>query len=179
MVHHPKVTIRGTKPPMWRRVAVLDNATLADVQSVIQAAFGWWDYHLHEFEIDGVRYGTADGEGWGEPPKKSMKHASPRSHRPAAASSTRTTLVTTGGTSSKSRRSSAPNPGCLTQPASAARLSARGLRWRVVRLPEPAEEAIERRPGVGVRAVHGRVQSVKTFRGGNGEGGTGALLSPT
>jgi hypothetical protein len=34
---------------------------------VLQAAFGWWDSHLHEFEIDGVRYGTDDGEGWGPP----------------------------------------------------------------------------------------------------------------
>lgn len=27
---------------------------------MIQAAFGWWNYHLHEFEIDGRRYGVPD-----------------------------------------------------------------------------------------------------------------------
>ncbi len=35
---------------------------------MLQAAFGWWGYHLHEFDIGGVRYGIDDGEGW-EPPE--------------------------------------------------------------------------------------------------------------
>lgn len=42
--------------------------TLARLHQVFQEVFGWWDYHLHEFEIGGVRYGTDDGEGWGDPP---------------------------------------------------------------------------------------------------------------
>jgi hypothetical protein len=33
------------------------DATLADLHVEIQAAFGWYGYHLHEFEIDDVRYG--------------------------------------------------------------------------------------------------------------------------
>jgi hypothetical protein len=40
---------------------------------VLQAALDWWDSHLHEFEIDGVRYGTDDGEGWGPPPKSERR----------------------------------------------------------------------------------------------------------
>lgn len=43
--------------------------TLARLHDVIQMAMGWDDYHLHEFEIGGVRYGIDDGEGWGPPPK--------------------------------------------------------------------------------------------------------------
>lgn len=43
--------------------------TLARLHDVIQMAMGWDDYHLHEFEIGGVRYGINDGEGWGPPPK--------------------------------------------------------------------------------------------------------------
>lgn len=68
-VHHLKVTIKGIKPPVWRRVLVGSTATLAELHDVIQAAFGWWGYHLHEFEIAGVRYGVADDEDWGEPPR--------------------------------------------------------------------------------------------------------------
>ncbi len=48
-----------------------DATTLLRLHQILQAAFGWWDCHLHEFEIDGVRYGTDDGEGWGGPPPKS------------------------------------------------------------------------------------------------------------
>jgi Plasmid pRiA4b ORF-3-like protein len=63
-----KVTLLGTKPPIWRRVVVAGSSTLDQVHEVIQAAFGWWNYHLHEFEIDGSRYGVPDpDEDWGEP----------------------------------------------------------------------------------------------------------------
>ena len=33
----------------------------------VQAAFNWWNYHLHEFRIGGLRYGDADTDGWGGP----------------------------------------------------------------------------------------------------------------
>lgn len=55
-----KVTLRGIKPPIWRRVLVDGSATLDEVHDVIQAAFGWWDYHLHEFRIGGRDYGVPE-----------------------------------------------------------------------------------------------------------------------
>ncbi len=55
-----KVTLREIKPPIWRRVLVDGSATLDEVHGVIQAAFGWWDYHLHEFRIGGDDYGVPD-----------------------------------------------------------------------------------------------------------------------
>lgn len=64
-----KATIVGIKPPVWRRLLVAESATLSDLHDALQGAFGWYDCHLHEFEIDGVRYGTDDGEGWGPPVK--------------------------------------------------------------------------------------------------------------
>ncbi len=67
-VYKLKATILDTKPPVWRRLVVRDDSTLAELHDVLQAAFGWWDYHLHEFEIGGVRYGVDDGEDW-SPPK--------------------------------------------------------------------------------------------------------------
>ncbi|MEX2553505.1 MAG: plasmid pRiA4b ORF-3 family protein [Actinomycetota bacterium] len=66
-IYQLKITLRDIKPPVWRRVQVLGSSSLAELHTVIQAAFGWWDYHLHEFEIGGMRYGIDDGEGW-EPP---------------------------------------------------------------------------------------------------------------
>jgi hypothetical protein len=72
-VFQQKATIVGTKPPVWRRVVVQESASLLDLHDVLQGAFGWYDCHLHEFEIDGVRYGTDDGEGWGPPPKSERR----------------------------------------------------------------------------------------------------------
>ncbi len=63
-----KVTLKGTKPAVWRRVLVDGASTLDHVHDVIQAAFGWWDYHLHDFEIDGTNYGVPDpDDDWGVP----------------------------------------------------------------------------------------------------------------
>lgn len=50
-----KVALRDIKPPIWRRILVPDG-TLLDLHHDIQAAFGWEDYHLHQFTIKGVRY---------------------------------------------------------------------------------------------------------------------------
>jgi hypothetical protein len=63
-----KVTLQNIKPPVWRRILVDASSTLDQVHEVIQAAFGWWNYHLHEFEIDGTRYGDPDpDDDWGPP----------------------------------------------------------------------------------------------------------------
>jgi hypothetical protein len=72
-VYQLKATIVGTKPPVWRRVLVEESASLLDLHHVLQGAFGWYDCHLHEFEIDNIRYGTDDGEGWGPPPKSERR----------------------------------------------------------------------------------------------------------
>lgn len=55
-----KVTLLNTKPPIWRRILVDGSITLAELHEVIQAAFGWWNCHLHEFEIGRARYGIPD-----------------------------------------------------------------------------------------------------------------------
>lgn len=65
-----KITLHDTRPPIWRRVLVDGSATLDQVHEIIQAAFGWWNYHLHEFEVGRTRYGVPDpDEDWGEPPR--------------------------------------------------------------------------------------------------------------
>jgi Plasmid pRiA4b ORF-3-like protein len=57
-----KITLRGLRPPVWRRVRVPGDITLGRLHQVIQAAMGWQDYHLHEFEIGDRRYGEPDDD---------------------------------------------------------------------------------------------------------------------
>src|SRR3954447_13647290 len=52
-----KVTLRDTKPPVWRRLLAPGETTLGDLHRAIQAAMGWDDCHLHTFDIEGRQYG--------------------------------------------------------------------------------------------------------------------------
>ena len=45
-----KVTLRGTRPPIWRRLVMPGTMTLGDLHQAIQAAMGWHDSHLHAFD---------------------------------------------------------------------------------------------------------------------------------
>lgn len=48
-----KVTLRGIRPPIWRRLALPGRMTLGDLHHAIQAAMGWEGDHLHLFDISG------------------------------------------------------------------------------------------------------------------------------
>ncbi|MEU8683471.1 plasmid pRiA4b ORF-3 family protein [Streptomyces sp. NPDC048611] len=61
-VHKIKVTLSGSKPPIWRRLEVPSGITLQQLHHVIQAAFGWEDYHMWAFGTPQGRYGIADPE---------------------------------------------------------------------------------------------------------------------
>jgi hypothetical protein len=65
-VYQVKVTLHGTKPPIWRRLRLPAATTLAQLHQVIQVAFGWEDAHLHAFEVGGRRYSRPDVELWDE-----------------------------------------------------------------------------------------------------------------
>ena len=50
-----KVTLRGTRPPIWRRLLVPADTTLTQLHRILQTAMGWQDNHVHEFRIDARR----------------------------------------------------------------------------------------------------------------------------
>lgn len=57
-----KIALLDIEPAIWRRVLVPAEMTLDQLHEVIQAAFGWWNYHLHQYLIDGKRYALPDPE---------------------------------------------------------------------------------------------------------------------
>ena len=61
-VYRLYVFLLDIAPPIWRRVELSSETSLARLHKVLQAAMGWQDYHLHEFEIGGKRYGVTDEE---------------------------------------------------------------------------------------------------------------------
>ena len=54
-----KITLNDYEPTIWRRIQV-KNCTLDKLHERIQTAMGWTNSHLHEFEIDGERYGDPE-----------------------------------------------------------------------------------------------------------------------
>jgi hypothetical protein len=61
-IHQLKVTLTGTKPPIWRRIQVASSINLRRLHDVIQAAMGWTQSHLYQFELGDVCYGEPDPE---------------------------------------------------------------------------------------------------------------------
>jgi hypothetical protein len=59
-IYQIKITLKGSKPPIWRRVEVDDTITLARLHQIVQGAMGWYDSHLHMFTIAGIAYGLPD-----------------------------------------------------------------------------------------------------------------------
>lgn len=61
-----KITLKGTKPSIWRRIQITDDSTFADLHRAIRDAMGWIGGHMHEFEFDWidqtVYIGTPDKE---------------------------------------------------------------------------------------------------------------------
>jgi hypothetical protein len=54
------VELIDTEPTIWRRIHIDGRARLDAFHHVLQAAMGWSDSHLHEFEVRGRHYGTPD-----------------------------------------------------------------------------------------------------------------------
>lgn len=55
-----KVMLQEIQPPIWRRVQVWEDATLAQLHHILQIVMGWEDCHLHQFEIGRRIYSVPD-----------------------------------------------------------------------------------------------------------------------
>ncbi len=57
-----KITLLGSKPPIWRRVLVDKCITFESLHQIIQVAMGWDGSHLYEFDINGNTIAVPDFE---------------------------------------------------------------------------------------------------------------------
>lgn len=61
-VYRLKVTLRGPRPAIWRRIEVPAVVSLFELHHTLQAVMGWTDSHMHQFIHRGTYYGAPDRE---------------------------------------------------------------------------------------------------------------------
>ncbi len=54
-----RIALNESDPPIWRRIQIKD-CTLDRLHEHIQTSMGWTNSHLHQFEINGERYGDPE-----------------------------------------------------------------------------------------------------------------------
>ena len=57
-----RISLKENTPTIWRRLLVSGEIKLSKLHSIFQAAMGWEDNHLHQFEIGEQIYGVPDDE---------------------------------------------------------------------------------------------------------------------
>ena len=55
-IYQLKVTLVGSKPPIWRRILVSGDVNLSVFHQILQDVMGWTDSHLHQFVVGGIMY---------------------------------------------------------------------------------------------------------------------------
>ena len=63
-IYQLKITLRDSKPPIWRRVQLRGDTNLGTLHDIIQEVMGWMDYHLHGFQVGGRHYGRPSPMDW-------------------------------------------------------------------------------------------------------------------
>ena len=51
VVYQIKVTLKGSKPPIWRRMQITNDTTLVQLHRILQRVMGWEGSHLYQFVI--------------------------------------------------------------------------------------------------------------------------------
>jgi Plasmid pRiA4b ORF-3-like protein len=61
-LYQVKITLKWSKPSIWRRVVVRSDLKLDQLHDVIQVAMGWTDSHMHQFIVGKTFYGQPNTE---------------------------------------------------------------------------------------------------------------------
>ena len=55
-IYQVQITLKGSRPRIWRRLLVPSDTLLSDFHMIIQTAMGWTNSHLHQFVKDQTYY---------------------------------------------------------------------------------------------------------------------------
>jgi hypothetical protein len=64
-IYQMRIELQHVEPKIWRRILVPDTLKLAKLDRVVQAAMGWTNSHLHDWQIEQRRYGIPSDEWLG------------------------------------------------------------------------------------------------------------------
>lgn len=70
-IYQFKITLKGIRPPIWRRFQVNSHLTFLDLHTIIQDVMGWYNYHLHQYFVNGLNIAdqfSIDESGYGDAP---------------------------------------------------------------------------------------------------------------
>ncbi len=60
-----KISLRDSKPLIWRRIIVKDTITFHKLHEILQVVMGWENYHLYDFMVNEQRF-TLPVPDWNE-----------------------------------------------------------------------------------------------------------------
>ena len=65
-IYQFKITLKGIRPPIWRRFQIHSDITFYELHRAVQTMMGWYDGHLHLFDLGGMLVTDAEtlAEGW-------------------------------------------------------------------------------------------------------------------
>jgi len=58
-IYQLHILLLQINPPIWRRLQVRSDSSIATLHELLQIAFDWSDFHLHRFVIRGKEYGLS------------------------------------------------------------------------------------------------------------------------
>lgn len=64
-IYQLKVTLKGTEPPIWRRLQAPAAIDLRELHLLFQVVMGWHNEHLYEFRVGRRYFGEPEPKSWG------------------------------------------------------------------------------------------------------------------
>jgi hypothetical protein len=61
-----KATLKGVRPPIWRRFMIRGDMTLEQLHDTLQCLMSWYDFHLHQFTINGRSFTSEESDALGD-----------------------------------------------------------------------------------------------------------------